>query len=646
MKKSLKIIAIIAGGLLALFLVLVVGLTLLLDPNDYKDKITAVVKEKSGRELKIEGKLGWSFFPWIGIETGALELSNAAGFGPEPFARIDAAGVKIKLLPLLHKQIAVDTVLLDGLKLHLAKNAAGKTNWEDLTTPVKTEKTAEPPAAPGEALSVAGISINKIDIRKADITWSNESAGTRYGVRNLDLQTGQIVMGAPVNMHLSFDLESGQPPLNTRVDLTSRVGFDPKTQALDVSSLSLKLADLTLQATLQGSRILDAPVFSGTLEVANFNPRTLINKLGIKFETVDKNALTALSLKTKFSATSDNVELKDLNISIDESHVNGMLALHNFSKPVYRLDLGIDQIDIDRYLPPAAATAAAPASTTPAAATAPMEVPLSALRELTLQAKFRIQKFKAMNLHSSDVTMLVAAENGLITLGPNQAKLYGGKYAGHTTLDVRGKTPLLGIAESVSGVELAPMLKDALKFDKFTGTANLSAKLTAQGLDARQIKETLNGTASFAVQNGAIKGIDLKKMETTITDAIKQKSIEALKELAPKENDTTPFSQLNGSAKITNGVVNNDDLKLQSPDLVRVSGKGTADLPRETLDYTVTVGSFPIRITGIFAKLKFRPDTDTLIKAKAEKKIEEKKIELKENLENKLRDKLKLFQGR
>src|SRR3972149_3519522 len=117
-----------------------------------------------------------------------------------------------------------------------------------------------------------------------------------------------------------------------------------------------------------------------------------------------------------------------------------------------------------------------------------------------------------MNLHSSDVVVQVAADNGLITLGPNQAKLYSGKYAGRTTLDVRGKTPTLAIDESVSGVELAPMLKDALRFDKFSGTANLSAKVTAQGLDASQIKQTLNGTASFAVQNGSVKGVDLNKM--------------------------------------------------------------------------------------------------------------------------------------
>jgi AsmA protein len=243
-----------------------------------------------------------------------------------------------------------------------------------------------------------------------------------------------------------------------------------------------------------------------------------------------------------------------------------------------------------------------------------------------------------MNLHSSNVVVQVAADNGLITLGPNQAKLYSGKYAGRTTLDVRGKTPMLAMDESVSGVELASMLKDAMQFDKFTGTANLSAKVTAQGLNALQIKETLNGTASFAVQSGAIKGLDLKKMTDTIEAAKRDKTYQKLTELSPQPGDETRFSQLGGTAQIKNGIVQNNDLKIQSPNLLNISGKGSANLPKETLDYTVTVGSYPIIIDGPFSKPRFRPDWNAILKGK----VEEKKTEVKEKFQEKLKERFKL----
>ncbi len=434
MNKILKITGLLIGALLILFIVLALSLTLLFDPNDYKDEIIKAVKDQTGRELRIEGKLGWSFFPWVGIETGKLELGNAPGFGPEPFARLDGAGAKVKLLPLLRKQIVVDTVFLDGLKLNLAKNAAGKTNWDDLVKPSTTEKPAEKPAPGKEAVLISGISINKVDIRKADVTWKDQASNAQYAVRNLDLQTGKIVVGEPVDVQLGFDVESGKPPVSKHLDLKSRIKLDLEKQSLDITNLAL---------------------------------------------------------------------------AFDESRLSGTLGIRNFDKPAYRVDLALDQIDLDRYMPaPAPAAAAKPAAAAPAE---PVEIPLSLLRSLDLQGKLSIQKLKAMNLRSTDVTVQVSAKSGLITLGPNKAKLYNGSYAGRTALDVRGKTPLLTIDESVSGIELAPALKDALQFDKFTGVADLSAKATAQGLDAGRIMETLNGTASFAVHKGAVKGMDLKK---------------------------------------------------------------------------------------------------------------------------------------
>jgi len=541
------------------------------------------------------------------------------------------------LLPLLRKQVSVDTVFLDGLKLNLARNAAGITNWDDLVKPPTAEPAAEK-TTPGKAPGIGGISVNKIDIRKSDLIWKDQKNGAQYAVHNLDFKTGKIIASQPVDVQLAFDLESGQPPLRTRVELKSRMNLDLEAQTLNVDSLTLALGDLALQTNFKGTHIFDAPAVSGVIEISPFNPRALMEKLGVKVETVGKTALTKLSLKTNFSATADSVDLKDLTINLDASRLNGSLAVRHFTRPAYQFDLTLDQIDLDSYLPPAAPAAASGSKPGTATPVQPVEVPLSALRALAVHGKFRILQLKAMNLHSSDALIQVTADNGLITLGPNQAKLYSGKYAGRTTLDVRGKTPTLAIDESVSNVELAPMLKDAMQFDKFTGTANLSAKVTAQGLDANQIKQTLNGTASFAVQNGSVKGVDLKKMTDTIKNAQRDNLLQKLTELQPQATDQTRFTQLGGTAQIKNGIVQNNDLKIQSPDLLNVAGKGSADLPKETLNYTVTAGQYGVIMYGPFSQLKFKPDLSAVVKGK----VEEKKSEIKEKLQEKFKDRFKL----
>jgi AsmA protein len=127
-------------------------------------------------------------------------------------------------------------------------------------------------------------------------------------------------------------------------------------------------------------------------------------------------------------------------------------------------------------------------------------------------------------------------------------------------------------------------------------------------------------------------------MIDTIKTAERDKSYQKLAELSPQSGDETRFSQLGGTAQIKNGVVQNNDLKIQSPKLLNVSGKGSADLPKETLDYTVTAGSYPIIIDGPFSKPRFRPDWNAILKSK----VEEKKTEIKEKLQEKLKERFKL----
>ena len=130
MKKTLKILGLTLAVLFGLLVAAAIILPLVFDPNQYKGEIIRLVKDQTGRDLKIEKKIGWSFFPRLGVEAGGLELSNAPGFGKEPFAKIDAAGVHVEFLPLLSGKITVDTVFLHGLNLNLAKNAAGRNNWK------------------------------------------------------------------------------------------------------------------------------------------------------------------------------------------------------------------------------------------------------------------------------------------------------------------------------------------------------------------------------------------------------------------------------------------------------------------------------------------------------------------------------------
>ena len=111
-----------------------------LDPNDYKDKIASEVKAETGRDLRIDGNIGLTFYPWLGLDVEGVSLSNAKGFGEAPFLQTKTIKVRAKLMPLLRKELEMDTMVLHGATINLAKNAEGVTNWDDMVKP----KTGDP----------------------------------------------------------------------------------------------------------------------------------------------------------------------------------------------------------------------------------------------------------------------------------------------------------------------------------------------------------------------------------------------------------------------------------------------------------------------------------------------------------------------
>src|SRR5204862_3405363 len=126
------------------------------DANKYRPELTVAVKDKTGRTLAIEGNLGLTVFPGIGISLGRASLSEPNS--SRIFARVEQAKISLALWPLLSKRAVVDRVTLSGLALDLVQGKGGRTNFEDLAGGT----AAGPKAGPQQGamrLDIAGIEI-------------------------------------------------------------------------------------------------------------------------------------------------------------------------------------------------------------------------------------------------------------------------------------------------------------------------------------------------------------------------------------------------------------------------------------------------------------------------------------------------------
>ncbi len=403
MGKFLKIVFGVVLALAALIAVAVLVLPLVVDPNDYKDRIVAEVKQQIGRDFAIEKPLKLSVFPWLGIETGGVTLGNAPGFGKQPFARVRHLGVRVKLLPLLSRNLEVDTLMLEGAEINLARNAAGKTNWDDLTDRGKQASgeavggsKAEGGKAEGSKAeggpAIASLKVEGIQLRDARISWRDDQAGVHYVLDKVHLETGALAPGARVPLTASFTLSSRRPrvdvtlALNTearvsedlrrfslkelrlvadgkgeglpssglRVEVAADLVADLDADTLAVSALTIKGPAVAITGQLDVAGLQQAPQLKGHLELADTNLKQLAALFGHRIETTDPRVLTRVSLKADLAHEGKATRIEPFEITLDDTHARGFVRLLDTRGPVLRARLDVDAIDLDRYLPPTA----------------------------------------------------------------------------------------------------------------------------------------------------------------------------------------------------------------------------------------------------------------------------------------------------
>ena len=96
---------------LGLALVLVIGITVLLltfDANKYRDQISQIVQDQTGRELSLDD-ISLTLYPTIGLAITNAQLSNAAGFEEPTVVKIAQMRIGVAIMPLLRQELAVDT---------------------------------------------------------------------------------------------------------------------------------------------------------------------------------------------------------------------------------------------------------------------------------------------------------------------------------------------------------------------------------------------------------------------------------------------------------------------------------------------------------------------------------------------------------
>jgi AsmA protein len=671
--RAVKLVGIVVGCLVALLIVVLLAVRLFVNPNDYKDRIAQQVKSATGRELTLSGPIRLSVFPWIALELGPASLGNPPGFSTQPFAAVRHIAVRVKLLPLLRKELQIGRIEIDGLDLRLLKNAAGKGNWQDFGGSGSKSQPASTSSGSGTLPDLAGLEIKDSRLSYQDMVADHVSlelghvtSGKPIPVKlKLDLTTapGAKPIDLDGQMDVTLDLEKKQyriAPLEISGTLTSKQGAAPVSWKFAVPQLSadlaaqtfsapaftVELAALHLGGSIAGTRIVDAPSFKGAFKVDPVSLRDLMGKLGITPPvTRDPKVLARLAANGNFAYGGNALAADALDIQLDDSRLRGKLAVTNLDTKATNFNLGIDRINIDRYRPPEA-PATAKAAAPPAEKSGAQ--PSDPLKHLELNGTLTIGSATASNVTLTQLLVTIAAKNGVTRIAPIRAKLYGGDYSGDITIDDREAVPTLKIDQTMASIDMAQMLKDFAKTQRISGRGTVTTNLTAHSLGGDTLMKTLNGHVSANVDNGALEGVDLWFEINRAVALIQKQGLPG-----GQSSGRTKFDALKVSADLVNGVASTKDLNIASQNL-RISGQGTSNLVTEAINYQVkatilkdaptaagaagkSLADIPLNITGTFSSPSVKPDVEQLAKARLQQELDKHKDELQQKLMDKLK---------
>jgi len=627
MARVLKWVGISVGVLIVLIIALLLIVPRFVDINKFKPRIESMVTESTGRAFSIGGNIDLTLFPWAGMSMSDVHLSNAKGFREKDFVSVDYFEVRVKLIPLIFKDLQVKRFVLKGPRIVLEKGKDGRGNWEDLTKSGEQKKAAKRPAPEkSPSFGIKNLMVGEFAIISGELVWIDHQKGTQQRLTQVNLALDRISLNQPIGLELTTRL-NGQPleiqgkvgPLG-RSPGEGKVPLFLKARALDTIETRLQgfLADLNRQAR-----------FNMTMEVQPFSPRKLAKamEVDISKKTRDPDTLKEMSLKVSVAGTPKAVTLKDGLLKLDDSNVTFDLDAKQFEKPVLSFRIVLDGIDLDRYLPPPAKGKEKEQPRT--GGTAPKKSrgtkpDYTRLRKLVVDGTIGIGRLKVYGATMSDVKVNVTARNGIIKVDPISMSLYKGSLSGNATLNVQEDTPTIKTAQRLERVEAGPLLKDLGYTDRLDGVVDFRLDISAKGTEAGEIRKSLNGSGEFAFTDGAIMGLDIAQII---------RSVGTVLELVGGETSRTEFSDLKGNFTIKNGLLNNPATYLNSS-LLKVVGKGNVDLAREIIDYRIEpkfVASLkkkgdtkpgygvmvPIVISGPLSSPQIRPDLSGIVKDEA-----------------------------
>lgn len=332
MRAAKKKILVIAGSAVALIVVAASAAALVFNVNAYKPEIEAAVSDATGLDVRINGRMGVSFFPF-GISASDIHVADKGG----EVLSLERLKVGAEIIPLLRKHLKVTGCEVVRPAVTVVEYAEGKYNFER--------------GEPAKGGLGTAFSVHRLKVFGGSLVYLDKRTGIKTELKEIDLAATDLTLAdipGEILKSLSFTGNMSCKELR-RKDLT----IDSITSSMKGEKGVFRFEPVTVNifgAKGKGIFIADASepdaVYRINLNVPGLDFERFEESFGIKKMIGGKGDLvTALTVKDKMrrsllSETSGTLTLGGNNLVTYTEDLDKVLSAYKTTQKFSLLDIG------------------------------------------------------------------------------------------------------------------------------------------------------------------------------------------------------------------------------------------------------------------------------------------------------------------
>ena len=513
-------------ALLILAAASVAYVTQVLDPNDLKPTL---VKAAANQQinLTIDGQISWTFYPWLGVTAEDVTAES-----PRGRLQADRLEGSVSLFSLLSDTLVVDRLTAIRPQVELIASQAG---------------TSQP------ALDASPQSFQPVVIRELAI-----SDGTILGLQSdlaldqVNLQVDSLTPGAESKVSFAGQISyrNAQFPLVFTATITPSIDFD--TVTIRNPKLTSRDADIRLDGYVSAS-LSGGLAAEGQLLVSEFSLRSWLRAANLEAPaSEDLSTLNAIAIEAQVKLSDQLLSLKPLTARLDSTQLQGSIDL-NMAPLSANVNVSLDQLNLDAYLPPERAEASKGGSV-------PILLPPGAYQ-------FGADSLQFAGLPLDTLRIELGVQPDEVSLGRLDLSLFGGRIQSTGSHLVAAQVTNLN--GTIEGLRLEQMPKSGA-LASLTGDVAGAFDLRAAGLTLEEAKASLTGPVRLRVAEATLGALNVSE---ALCQAVGQNQSE----------NTEPLDTLSLRAVFREGLAEIESLEAKVAN-VALSGTGRFSLVSTALN--------------------------------------------------------------